>query len=213
MHSFKWQKVFDEDYFENGVETGTSLYTSYRWMPEMTIPMACRLKGFFPGKSIMDFGCAKGYLVYALRLLDVQAYGFDVSCYALDEASKEIRPFLYCPDDKHLPQTDVLFIKDTLEHVNENEIVNTLNTLRNYCKEALVIVPFGDNGKYRIEEYELDVTHQIRKNEAWWQRQFTVSKFSIEKMVYQLDGFKDNWRTHPCGNGFFFLKSMANGAA
>ena len=36
---FKPGQYFDEDYYERGAETGKSLYSHYRWMPELTIPM------------------------------------------------------------------------------------------------------------------------------------------------------------------------------
>ena len=37
---FKPGQYFDEDYYERGAETGKSLYSHYRWMPELTIPMS-----------------------------------------------------------------------------------------------------------------------------------------------------------------------------
>ena len=36
---FKPGQFFDENYYERGAETGKSLYSHYRWMPELTIPM------------------------------------------------------------------------------------------------------------------------------------------------------------------------------
>ena len=38
-NSFKAEEYFNEDYYERGAETGKSLYSHYRWMPELTIPM------------------------------------------------------------------------------------------------------------------------------------------------------------------------------
>ena len=37
---FNPPEYFNEDYYERGAETGKSLYSHYRWMPELTIPMA-----------------------------------------------------------------------------------------------------------------------------------------------------------------------------
>ena len=40
---FNAPEYFNEDYYERGAETGKSLYSHYRWMPELTIPMAHHL--------------------------------------------------------------------------------------------------------------------------------------------------------------------------
>ena len=36
---FNENEYFNEDYYERGAETGKSLYSHYRWIPELTIPM------------------------------------------------------------------------------------------------------------------------------------------------------------------------------
>ena len=35
--------------------------------------------GMQPYDSVLDFGCARGYLVKALRKLAIMAYGYDIS--------------------------------------------------------------------------------------------------------------------------------------
>ena len=82
---------YDEDYFERGVETGKSLYSNYRWIPELTIPICAELimqLKIGPEDTILDFGCAKGFIVKALRLLHREAYGVDISEYAIKQARK-----------------------------------------------------------------------------------------------------------------------------
>jgi len=46
------------------------------------------------GKRVMDLGCAKGFVVEDLRSLGVDAYGCDVSGYAISQSSVLIRPYL-----------------------------------------------------------------------------------------------------------------------
>ena len=60
--------IYDKNYYECGIESGKSLYTNYRWMPELTIPMCSRMIEHLKISSrdkILDFGCAKGYSVKA----------------------------------------------------------------------------------------------------------------------------------------------------
>ena len=73
---------YDEDYFERGIESGKSLYTNYRWIPELTIPMCSFLNeqlGIGQSENVLDFGCAKGFIVKAMRLLGRNAYGVDLN--------------------------------------------------------------------------------------------------------------------------------------
>ncbi len=85
--------VYDADYYERGVESGKSCYSNYRWLPELTIPMAMVLidtLGIRPGagQRVLDFGCAKGFVTKALRMLRRDAWGIDISRYALSQAPR-----------------------------------------------------------------------------------------------------------------------------
>ena len=73
------KKVFDEKYFEDGVRNRVSAYEQYRWMPERTIREASSIINNIEFDKVLDFGCAKGFLVYAMRLLGKDAHGVDVS--------------------------------------------------------------------------------------------------------------------------------------
>ncbi|MFO0810212.1 MAG: methyltransferase domain-containing protein, partial [Gemmataceae bacterium] len=43
--------------------------------------------------TVLDAGCAKGFLVEALRDRGVEAYGIDISGTAIDEVRPDIRPY------------------------------------------------------------------------------------------------------------------------
>ena len=60
-----------------------------------------------PGvRSVLDVGCAKGYLVCALRERGVDARGIDVSRYAIECADPKIRPYLRVLDARELPSAE-----------------------------------------------------------------------------------------------------------
>jgi len=92
---------YDHDYFINGKKSGKSLYENYRWMPGLTVPMAkaivdhMEIKG---GETILDFGCARGYLVKALRQLGYSSFGRDVSEWAITNSDFDVREFLSLGD-------------------------------------------------------------------------------------------------------------------
>ena len=53
---FKPGQYFDEDYYERGAETGKSLYSHYRWMPELTIPMCHHIAKYLELKETDKVG-------------------------------------------------------------------------------------------------------------------------------------------------------------
>lgn len=197
---------FDYDYFEIGEEKKKSLYTNFQWLPSISFPIANTIKKFYPNKRILDYGCAKGFIVYALRLLNVEAYGYDISKYAIKNCKKEVSSYLFNKKGD-VPYVDVIFIKDVLEHLPYNLIDKELNWMFKMCNEAFFIVPLGEDGKYRIIEYAFDITHIIIEDEEWWSKKFIKVGFKIKEFYHQKEGIKDNWisRNH-CGNGIFFLE-------
>ena len=105
--------------------------------------------GIKRGQRILDYGCAKGYMVKALRWLGREAYGCDISDYALKSADYEITSFL----SKELPKTHFHYTiaKDTFEHMQAKDIRRLLTKLDS--KVLFVIVPLGDGKRYFIPAY------------------------------------------------------------
>lgn len=199
------EETFGESYYERGVETKQSGYQNYRWLPHYVMPMANELKKRYPGMTFLDYGCAKGFLVKALRLLGVEASGYDISQYAVENADPLIKDYV---NNKIETYYGVTVAKDTLEHVPYNELQSVLSHIKEHSFHLVVVVPFGENNVYRIREYELDKTHIIREDEEWWIKQFKEAGFGVKEFYYELPGFKDNWtKTHPFGNGIFFLEA------
>lgn len=200
---------FDRDYFEDGIANNVSLYENYRWIPELTIPMAHELIVSLEIKSkekVLDFGCAKGYLVKALRLLGVDAHGVDISDYALGDCPKEVENFLYhvdkCPETKF----DLCVAKDVLEHVPHEKLEETVNWIMSRCNRAFVAVPLGNDRKYVIPQMELDKTHIIRKPLEWWVNLFKSEGYNAVGF-HKYGTIKDKWvKQYPFGNGFIIVE-------
>jgi len=193
--------LYDKDYYENGVVTGKSLYTNYQWMPELTIPMCCdlvRSLGITETESVLDYGCAKGYMVRGLRLLGIDAYGYDISRYALDNAPSDVMSHLYSTYPcRHF---DWIISKDVFEHIPYSSLSGILNSLE--CKKLFVAVPLGKDGHYEVPAYELDTTHVIREPLEWWIDEIEKAGFHINYAGYSYGKLKKNWSKFERGNGF-----------
>ncbi|MCL2591917.1 MAG: class I SAM-dependent methyltransferase [Defluviitaleaceae bacterium] len=202
------KNLYDEVYFERGIENNLSCYSNYRWMPELTIPLAARIIEYLKiseNDTVLDFGCAKGYLVYALRLLHREAYGYDISEYALSKAPVEIKEYVGNELDGHYTW---IISKDVFEHISYEEIETVLKKLSNMCDNIFCVVPLGRNGTFNIPYYESDMTHIIREDLDWWCQMFQKSNFEIIESTYSVKYIKKNWSKWDDGNGFFILRSI-----
>lgn len=194
-------KDFDKDYYQNGRETHKSLYENYRWIPQISFEISVWLQYEFPGCSILDFGCAYGYVVKALRLLDMEAWGYDISPHAIQNSNEWCNNNLLAT-----PDCDVVFAKDVLEHIPYEQIDDELSNIKEKGKQFFFIIPLGDNGVWRIAEYDADITHEIKEDEEWWLRKFKQHKFHIRTFDYNWGALKKKWTdAYPYGNGFFLL--------
>ena len=205
MNSHDIKKVFDEKYFEDGVRSRVSAYENYRWMPERSIREASSIINNIPFTTVLDFGCAKGFMVHALRLLGKEAYGADVSEYAVENCHPKVKEYLQVIESTEQLSGgwDLIIAKDVLEHIPKDLIPSVLSELRRRCKTLFVAVPLGDGKRYRIREYEMDVTHVVREPEEWWLTAIVDAGFKIKYFDYEFGHLKENWTgNHPHGNAF-----------
>jgi hypothetical protein len=196
--------VFNEDYYKNGLKLGISGYENYHYIPQRSYSEAIELLNRFEFENILDYGCSLGYLVHTLRQLGKMAYGEDISDYALKNCLPDIVQYCSYPSDQIV---DFIFSKDTLEHIDYCEIEELLNKLYKRCNKALFVIPLGDNGKFRVTEYEIDRTHIIKQDEDWWINILRKSDFKIKSFAYSMGAIKKHWLSvNEYGNGFFTVE-------
>lgn len=206
---------YDADYFLRGKETGKSLYHNYRWLPKLTVPMAeqialhCEIE---LDQSVLDFGCARGYLVKALRSLGYNAMGYDVSEWALKNCDPEVKD-LVTGDWPPPIKPDWIIAKDVLEHVPIYNITRTLQKLATAAQRGVfIVVPLAakDGNQYVVPEYEADITHCLRWTMALWLSEI-MGAFDEGWEVsarYRIAGIKDNYSQFARGNGFITCRRI-----
>lgn len=163
--------LFPAEYYLRGRSLGLSCYENYSWHPEMTVPAAIAVLAHLRPSSedtVLDFGCARGYLVRVLRSWGYDAWGVDVSSWAVGEgADPDAKPYL--STEFQLDCYDWLVAKDVLEHVPDLPALRFMLRPR-VLRGALVVVPLAqhDGGAYIEPDEEKDVTHCVRLTQSSW---------------------------------------------
>jgi len=201
---------YDQDYYERGLETGKSCYQNYRWIPELTIPMAMAIIDYLdikPNQKILDYGCAKGFLVKAFRWLRREAWGVDVSEYALSNCDSEVQEYCLSPADYDYfgpDLVDVVIAKDVFEHISLTVLSDIVSE-----RDCLIfaVIPLGDNGTYRAPANNMDPTHITCMDEDEWKAFFNHHNLIVEQFTFKVDGIKDSYYDqYPTAHGFFTLR-------
>jgi SAM-dependent methyltransferase len=204
---------FDADYFERGIESGKSCYQVYRWIPELTIPMAMTIidyLGIKRGHKVLDYGCSKGFLVKALRLLYRDAWGLDVSRYAIRNADPYVQGYCAVAGDgayELFPEEfDFCIAKDVFEHIFEGDLDKVLKE-KIKAKTLFAVIPLGEDGKYRAPANNFDKSHVICQPESWWIKKFGECGWILVDSTLSIRGIKDSYQeSYPDAHGFFTLR-------
>jgi SAM-dependent methyltransferase len=117
-------KEFGEMYFDGPRAYG---YGGYRYDGRW-VPVARDIVAHFglePGMRILDIGCAKGFLVKDLMQAGLDAFGIDVSRYALTHCEAEVVGRLHLGSAVELPFPDASF-----------DAILSINTIHNLDREG-----------------------------------------------------------------------------
>lgn len=194
---------YDSDYFENGQESGKGWLQNYRWMPRRSFKEALAIADYLElddSSYVLDVGCAKGFIVKALRGLEIKADGCDISEYALSFAPEGCWNCTDWTTHYNFGYTHII-IKDMLEHLTLPQLDELLHTLQNVGHTLMAVIPMGDNGVYRIPEYHMEISHLIAEDEQWWIDRFKSTGWNVKKHCPWVPGMKDNWQSHANGLG------------
>jgi ADP-heptose:LPS heptosyltransferase/glycosyltransferase involved in cell wall biosynthesis/SAM-dependent methyltransferase len=163
---------YDADYFEHGRTSNWD--RGYHWPLFQTIfrDASLWLTECFPqARSALDIGCAKGFLVRALRERGIAAFGFDHSPWAIEHADPVARPYLRLAgaDDISWEQgCDLAIAMFVLESLTDVQLRAFLPRARSWVRQGLVavIAPPWSAGRDR------DPTRVTRRDRAGWRALF-----------------------------------------
>jgi len=156
---------YNERYFQGA--KATSNYENYVESSRgPSIMLADTLHQFFRPWSALDVGCAVGHSVKRLRELDIEAYGVDISEWAVQTADV---PYIRRDDFslRQLPRMfDLVYSYDVVEHVLPARLPFALQVLWAATKKDLLVVPAT---YYNGETSDpAEPTHLTFESLSWW---------------------------------------------
>lgn len=153
---------FGREFFDGERRTG---YGGFHYHPRFWEPVIPAFRDHWhltAESSVLDAGCAKGFMLYDLQRLipGIRVAGIDLSAYAIEHAKEEVRSHLQVADIRNMPFADKSF-----------DVVISITTVHNLdlagVKQALrEIERINTRGAFITVDAYRD-KEQRRRMEAW----------------------------------------------
>ena len=121
-------RQFGKDFFDGDRRYG---YGGFNYLPRFWQPVIPSFQSHFrldSNSSLLDVGCAKGFMMHDLAALipGITVKGIDISQYAIDNAIEDMKPHVQVANAINLPFPDKSF-----------DIVISINTIHNLERHEL----------------------------------------------------------------------------
>lgn len=173
---------FDESYYQDGSKRGTA-YVNYREdarNSQTFRELASAIKEVFQPRRVLDVGCATGTTVRLLNEMGCEAYGVDVSEWAVRHAE---HPNVRLASADHLPFPDNFFDLVISCHAMEHfpdaalsgalaEISRVGSAFQFHLLPMIGTPPYDGEPEATRQMLRKDPTHQQLHSRTWWIGQF-----------------------------------------
>ncbi|MBC7253190.1 MAG: class I SAM-dependent methyltransferase [Actinobacteria bacterium] len=183
---------YSHDYFDRRKdplrESGYGEALTYR---EEFREVAEVARDLFRPTRVLDMGCAKGFQVLALRRAGMEAWGIDISDYAVSEAPAEVEPYLKVEEYRkvHFPDQyfDLVLAMEVLEHIPPTDIRKVVEELHRLTSRWIWATipcfgtnPFGPDGC---------LEGKIQPERISYYRKHVVDLASFRHLVRDIEGY------------------------
>ena len=160
------KEEFDQAYFygKEGTYAHNAGYTNYDRMEPRLIRHARDLTEQFNlvGKTVLEIGCAKGFMVKEMRNLGVKTVGVEGSVFIVGRADIATQSYITVMDaDKYLltaGKFDFVFSVGFLECLTAVEVVDMLTAINKIATEQYHEVLLPDEDRF-----------YLKKTKVWWE--------------------------------------------
>jgi SAM-dependent methyltransferase len=161
------QKLYDAFYFAHGC--GEPYQRSEDWLNLFNGFAERIVRDIQPG-SVLDAGCAMGFLVEALRNRGVEAWGVDISEYAISNVAPEMKEFCWIGSvtEPFSSRYDLIVSNEVLEHLEKED---SEMAVKNLCQHSDDILFSSTPNDYK------EVSHFNVQPPEYWAELFAREGF------------------------------------
>lgn len=179
---------FGREFFDGDRSHG---YGGFSYNPRFWQPVIPDISQHFnldSSSSVLDVGCAKGFMLHDMRELipGINVQGIDVSSYAIENSMTDIQSFVQVADARDIPFPDKSF-----------DVVISINTIHNLeCKECgkalKEIERVSKKGAFiTVDAYRDD--EEKRRMEAWNLTAKTIMHVDEWKIFFDEVGYTGDY--------------------
>lgn len=162
--------MYDENYYKSINYVGyLDRGPRYEKLAEETMDLLKKLTLINSNDSVLDYGCAVGFLMQGLTKLGyTNTTGFDISTWAVKEAQSKGLNVLQEYGQEIQYRFRLGFFLDVLEHMSDNDIKKLLQEDL-LCSVMIVRIPVSTDGKtFHLDVSKRDPTHINCKTKTQW---------------------------------------------
>ena len=155
---------FGKEFFDGERRHG---YGGFNYMPRFWQPVIPTFQshwGLTEKSSVLDVGCAKGFMMHDMAELipGITVKGVDVSAYAIENAIEDMRPHVQVADARELPfednSFDVVISINTVHNLDREDCATALREISRIARKGAYITVDAyrdDNEKDRMFKWNL----------------------------------------------------------
>lgn len=165
---------FGKEFFDGERRHG---YGGFGYLPRFWQPVIPDFQAHFQltgESSVLDVGCAKGFMLYDMQQLipGITVAGIDISDYAIENAKEEVKPFLRVGNAVELPfednSFDVVFSITTVHNLEREELAKALQEIERVSRRGSFITVDAyrnDEEKQRLMDWVLTAKTMMHVDE------------------------------------------------
>jgi len=150
-------RQFGKDFFDGDRRHG---YGGFNYLPRFWQPVIPTFQSHFRldrDSSLLDVGCAKGFMMHDLAALipGITVKGIDISQYAIDNAIEDMKPHVQVANAINLPfrdkSFDIVISINTIHNLERHELATALREIQRVAIRGAFIT---------VDAYRDDAEHE-----------------------------------------------------
>jgi SAM-dependent methyltransferase len=178
-------REFGKEFFDGDRSHG---YGGFSYMPRFWQPVIPTFQahwGLTSTSSVLDVGCAKGFMLhdFAELIPGITVKGIDISSYAIENAMEDIRPHVQVANATHLPfpdkSFDVVISVTTVHNLERSDLIQSLKEIERVARHGSFITVdayHNEEEKARMHAWNLTAKTVLHVDE--WRELFKEAGYT-----------------------------------